>query len=130
LSDERSVKVDDAQAVLWSAEILEKSEFEVFEMAYQAWYREPPDNRRLERLFADYMFDEVIPFWVRQFTRETLQANPDWCPDEDMQMHVYLRICLRAAVSTLSATLGLALSLFVPRLVFACTETDFAALPA
>jgi len=124
------VKVDDAQAVLWSAEILEKSEFEVFEMAYQAWYREPPDNRRLERLFADYMFDEVIPFWVRQFTRETLQANQDWCRDEDIQMHIYLGVCLRAAASTLASTLGLALSLFVPRLVFACSETDFAALPA
>ena len=56
--------------MLWSAEILGKSEFEVFETAYQAWYREAPDTNRLERIFADYMFDEVVPFWVRQFTRD------------------------------------------------------------
>jgi len=54
LSDQRSVAVDDAQAVLWSADILEKSEFDVFEMAYQVWYRETPDVNHLERIFADY----------------------------------------------------------------------------
>ena len=78
MSDQRSVTVDDAQAVLWSAEILEKSEFEVFDLAYREWYREAPDARRLERIFADYMFDEIVPFWVRQFTRTTLDAHDGW----------------------------------------------------
>jgi hypothetical protein len=49
LRQQRSETVDDAQMVLWSAEILERSEFEVFEQAYQAWYREtcapPPASR-------------------------------------------------------------------------------------
>jgi hypothetical protein len=130
LSDPRSVKVDDAQAVLWSAEILEKTEFEVFETAYRAWYREPADERQLERIFAGYMFDEVVPFWVRQFTRETLQANDHWCRDQHTQVHVYLGACLRGASTSMVSTLGLALSLFVPRLVFPWIETSFAALPA
>lgn len=130
MSDQRSVTVDDAQAVLCSAGILEKSEFDVFEMAYQAWYREPPDSHHLERIFADYMFNEVVPFWVRQFTRETLEANDEWCRDEDMRVHVYLGICLRAASATIGSTLGLALGLFVPRMMFPWIETDFAALPA
>jgi hypothetical protein len=124
------VKVDDAQAVLWSAEILEKSEFEVFEMAYRAWYREAADCRRLERIFADYMFDEIVPFWVRQFTRATLEANDDWRREEEMPMHVYLGICFRAASASVASTFGLALSLFVPRVMFPSIETDFAALPA
>lgn len=130
LSTQRSVQVDDAQAVLWSAEILEKSEFDVFEMAYRAWYREAPDVKRLECVFAEYMFDEVVPFWVRQFTRETLQANDGWCRDEEMEVHVYLGICLRAASAAMVSTTGLALSLFLPRATFPWIETDFAALPA
>ena len=52
---------DDAQLVLWSAEILQKTEFELFETAYRSWYREEPEVDRLERIFASYMFDEVVP---------------------------------------------------------------------
>lgn len=130
MNDQRAVKVDDAQAVLWSAEALEKSEFEVFELAYQAWYRETPDVNRLERIFAEYMFDEIVPFWVRQFTRETLQANDAWLREEEMEVHVYLGICVRAAAVTIVSTTGLALSLFFPQVIFPWIEADFAALPA
>ena len=44
--------VDDGLLVLWSAETLEISEFELFELAYRAWFREEPDVSRLERIFA------------------------------------------------------------------------------
>lgn len=130
MSEKRSVKVDDAQSVLWSAEILEKSEFEVFEIAYQAWYRETPDVARLERIFADYMFDEVVPFWVRQFTRATLDAHDDWRRDEEMKVHEYLGACLRAASTAVASTAALALSLFLPHVLFFCIDTEHAALPA
>ena len=130
LSDKGSVKVDDAQAVLWSAEILETSEFEVFEAAYQAWYRETPDITRLERIFAGYMFDEVVPFWVRQFTRTILEAHDDWRRGEEMKVHEYLVACLRAASTTIISTAGLALSLFLPRVVRPWIDADYAVLPA
>jgi hypothetical protein len=124
------VKVDDAQAVLWSAEILEKSEFEVFEMAYQSWYRETPDVNRLERIFAEYMFDEIVPFWVRQFTRATLEAHHNWSRDEEMEVGEYLGMCLRAASATLCSTAALAASLFFPRMIFPWIDADLTALPA
>lgn len=130
MSDKSSVKVDDAQAVLWSAEILEKSEFEVFDLAYQAWYREAPDVNRLERIFADYMFDETVPFWVRQFTRTTLDAHDSWPRDEETDVRIYLGNCLRGASTTIRATVGLAVSLFLPHIIFPWIEADFAALPA
>ena len=130
MSEKLSVKVDDTQTVLWSAEILEKSEFEVFEMAYQAWYRETPEVTRLERIFADYMFDELVPFWVRQFTRTTLEAHDDWRCDEEMNVHEYLGVCLRAASTAIASTAGLALSLFLPRVLFLFIDTEHAALSA
>lgn len=124
------MQVDDAQAVLWSAEILEKSEFEVFELAYQAWYRETPDVNCLERIFAGYMFDETVPFWVRQFTRATLDAHHNWSRDEEMKICEYLGACLRSTSATLCSTAGLALSLFFPHVVFSWIDADLAALPA
>lgn len=130
MSDQRSVTVDDAQAVLWTADILEKSEFDVFEDAYQAWYREAPDTNRLERIFADYMFDEVVPFWVRQFTRETLDRHDGWQRDEELTVAQFLSIYLQTSATTVRATAGLAASLFLPHVVFGWIEAGFAAFPA
>ena len=130
MSDQRSVTVDDTQMVLWSAEILEKSEFEVFELAYQAWYRATPDTFRLERIFAEYMFDGIVPFWVRQFTRTTVESHGNWGRDEEVEVRRYLLACLSAASTALCSTIGLALSLFLPHLVFPLVDADFAALPA
>jgi hypothetical protein len=130
LSDQRSVKVDDALLVLWSAEILQKTEFELFETAYRAWYREEPDGSRLERIFADYMFDEVVPFWVRQFARTTLDEHDGWRNAEEMTVGEYLGVCLRTASTTILSTTGLALSLFLPGVVFPWIDPDYAAFPA
>ena len=126
MNDPRSVKVDDAQTILWCAEILQTSEFEVFEMAYRAWYREQPEVARLERVFADYMFDEVVPFWVRQFTRTILDENDGWRSTEEESVGEFLSAWMRTAI----CTAGLALSLFLPHVVFPWIDTDYAAFPA
>ena len=89
-----------------------------------------PDVTRLERIFADYMFDEVVPFWVRQFTRATLDAHDDWRRDEEMPVHEYVGACLRAASTKIVSTAALALSLFLPHVVFPWIDADYAALPA
>lgn len=130
MSDQRTVTVDDAQAVLWTADILEKSEFEVFEEAYRAWHREAADTNRLERIFADYMFEEIVPFWVRQFTRETLDHHDGWQRDEELTVRQYLGMHLGTVATTVRATAGLAVSLFLPHVVFGWIEADFAAFPA
>lgn len=130
MRQQRSETVDDAQMVLWSAEILERSEFEVFEQAYQAWYRETPDTARLERVFAEYMFDGIVPFWVRQFTRTTVESSGSWCQYEELEVRQYLFECLGAASAALCSTAGLALSLFLPHMAFPWVDADFAALPA
>ena len=130
MSHQRSVTVDDAQTILWCAEILQKSEFEVFEMAYLAWYREEPDTRQLERIFAGYMFDEVVPFWVRQFTRTTLDAHDGWGPADEIRVGPYLDACLRALATTVCSTGALALGLFLPHVVFPWNDADYATFPA
>ena len=126
MSDQRSVKVDDAQTILWCAEILQASEFEVFEMAYRAWYRDEPDIAHLERVFAGYMFDEVVPFWVRQFARTTLNENDGWRHVDEEGVGEYLSAWLRTTLETT----GLALSLFLPQVVFPWIDADYAAFPA
>ena len=122
--------IDDARMVMWCADMLEKSEFEVFEMAYQAWYRETPDTTRLERIFVAYMFSGVAPFWVRQFTRSTARALGDAPLDDDTEVWAYVVRCSRAAASTIAVTFALAVRLFLPRMAFPDLDAEPRALPA
>ncbi len=73
---------------------------------------------------------QVVPFWVRQFTRTTLEAHDDWRRDEEMPVHEYVGACLRAASTTIVSTAVLALSLFLPYVIFPWIGADSAALPA
>lgn len=130
LSEQRAATLDDSQMVLWSAEILQKTEFEVFEQAYHAWYQETPETVRLERIFAAYMFDGVVPFWVRQFTRTTVECAEIDFAREHGEAHRYLIDGLRAASGTLRCTALLALTLFLPYLVFPWSDAEIGALPA
>lgn len=69
------ISTDDTPDVVSTAALLEISEFEVFDVAYRAWYDEAAPEAVLERHFVPYMFEGTAPFWVHQFTRETLRAH-------------------------------------------------------
>lgn len=63
---------EDVQHVLDTAAVLEITEFQVFHMAYAKWYGEVPGDSVIEPFFTGYMFREIVPPWVRQFTRFVL----------------------------------------------------------
>jgi len=69
---------EDVSDVLESASLLEVSEFRVFELAYAAWFGRPAAGRALkalDRLFFDYLYRDVVPPWVRAFTRELVERD-------------------------------------------------------
>lgn len=65
----------DVVAVLDASAALEVTEFRLFELAWQDWFGKRPDERRLERHFAAYMFAERVPHWVRNFARRILDLD-------------------------------------------------------
>jgi hypothetical protein len=62
----------DIQEVLSTSALLEISEYCVFQIAYQRWHGEHAPERKLEVIFARYLFKEEVPLWVRHFTRHVL----------------------------------------------------------
>ncbi len=65
--------------VLNTANTFEIDEYEVFTLAYEAWYGRPADIREIEPEYARYMLNGVIPAWVRSYCRnfvslDTVQA--------------------------------------------------------
>ena len=62
-------KPTDIQLVYQVSAWLGISEFQVFSDAWQEWYHEKPSEKRIEPYFVDFLNQEVIPFWVRNYVR-------------------------------------------------------------
>lgn len=65
----------DAWDLLHTAALLEVTEFAVFELAYKDWYGRRPPPHVMESHFANYMFSNVIPVWVRRYARHVVELN-------------------------------------------------------
>jgi len=70
-------------------------------------------------------FRQVRP-GATEFSRTRISR--EW--NEQTPVHEYVRACLCAASKTMLSTVGLALSLFLPRVAFPGIDTDYAAMPA
>lgn len=68
---------DDALLVLNAAAKLDTTEFRLFELAYKDWYGRLCKNSVMESYFTPYMFDNIVPFWVRAFCRKVLAFHGD-----------------------------------------------------
>ena len=59
--------------MLEAAALLDITEFRFFRIAYQRWFGRRSNPLMMERYFANYMFNAVVPPWVRHLAREILQ---------------------------------------------------------
>ncbi|MFQ5994955.1 MAG: hypothetical protein ACE5K1_07650 [Acidiferrobacterales bacterium] len=73
----------DVEEVLDVAAHLDIREFDVFHLAYNWWHGTKPTDAKIEPFFVRYMFDSVVPHWVRQFTRMALQLKAEGRLDPD-----------------------------------------------
>jgi hypothetical protein len=65
----------DIQLVYKASAWLEISDFQIFFDAWQAWYNEKPSEKRIEPYYMNFLEQEAIPFWVRNYVRFILNRN-------------------------------------------------------
>lgn len=63
----------DVLDVSQAANLLDTTEYHLFGIAYLRWYGRPSDPQILEGYFTNYMFQSVVPHWVRHLCREILE---------------------------------------------------------
>jgi hypothetical protein len=68
-------KPTDMQQVHMASALLGVSEFQVFCDAWQAWYNEKPSEKRIEPYFVDFLGQDAVPFWVRNYVRLILNRK-------------------------------------------------------
>jgi hypothetical protein len=65
----------DIQLVYKASAWLGISDFQIFFDAWQAWYNEKPSEKRIEPYYMNFLEQEAIPFWVRNYVRFILNRN-------------------------------------------------------
>ena len=70
--------------VLEAAALLDTTEFNIFCLAYARWFGQRATERLIEPYFSAYMFKDIVPPWVRHFTRQIIRrANQGSLKPED-----------------------------------------------
>ena len=65
----------EANLVAEASNRLMVGEFQLFQLAYEAWYGNAPNADLLEPMFFDYLMHNEIPFWARNFARRTIESD-------------------------------------------------------
>ena len=65
----------DVMSVLNAAALLDITEYDLFRLAYLRWHGEACSDRAMEPFFIAYMFREIVPLWVRHFSRLVERLN-------------------------------------------------------
>ena len=68
---------NDVWSVLKAASLLSVGEFRVFEIAYEQWYGERGEEKTIEKYFTSYMFNDIVPVWVRDFCKKIVKLDQD-----------------------------------------------------
>ncbi len=66
--DEKEIRPD-IRTVMEAAALLDITEWDLFHLAYRRWHGERAEDDLMEPHFVAYMFDKVVPIWVRHFSR-------------------------------------------------------------
>lgn len=74
----------DIETVLNAAAVLDVTEFQLFELAWADWYGRRGPVEQVEPFFVRYMFEQVVPNWVRQFARKVLKSSAEGSLDPDV----------------------------------------------
>jgi hypothetical protein len=59
----------DVDSVLNATALLDITEWDFFNLAYNRWHGEPAGEGVMEPIFAAYMFKDIVPLWARHFAR-------------------------------------------------------------
>ena len=86
--NQRDVLTTDNLLVMSAANTFEINEYEVFTLAYEAWYGRPAEIKEIEPTYARYLLDGIVPAWVRSYCRnfvnmDTVKAFTVYANTED-----------------------------------------------
>ena len=76
--------------ILHAANLLQIGEFQLIQLAYKVWYRKDLPEKKINKIFSEYMVSGIIPIWVTYYARDIIKMeNANVLNSYDEKYHVY-----------------------------------------
>ncbi|MEQ8504424.1 MAG: hypothetical protein RIB80_03795 [Rhodospirillales bacterium] len=80
----------DRREVGRAANILQVGEFQLLQLAYREWHQEDLPESQIDRLFNEYMIDNIVPHWARHYARQIIRLDQAGrIAGNDLRFHRY-----------------------------------------
>ena len=66
---------DDRSEVVKAANLLQVGEFQLLQLAFYDWHKRDMPDAVIDRLFANYMLHNEVPFWARRYARKIIAQD-------------------------------------------------------
>lgn len=111
MTDAKLLAMNDRSRLGIAAESLQRSEWDIFVMAYRAWHQVEPDDRSLNADFGRYLGSGQAPPYVRHYVAGYLREHPELLRRFVDHLHSQRRAEIRALLAITALVLA-ALILF------------------
>ena len=76
--------------IIYAANLIQVGEFQLLQLAYNAWYKEDLPEDKINKIFSEYMVSGIIPVWVTYYAKDILKLSKANVLDSyNEKYHVY-----------------------------------------
>ena len=76
--------------IIHAANLIQIGEFQLIQLAYKSWYREELDETKVDKIFSEYMYRNIIPIWVKYYAKDIIKLdNANVLSGHDKKYHIY-----------------------------------------
>ena len=61
--------------IVHASNLLQVGEFQLIQLAYKAWYKEDLPEEKINKIFSEYMYRQIIPIWVTYYANDIIKIN-------------------------------------------------------
>ena len=76
--------------IISAANLIQVGEFQLIQLAYKAWYKEDLPEDKVDKIFSEYMYRNIVPIWVSYYARDiTKLDNANVLNSYSKKYHIY-----------------------------------------
>ena len=76
--------------ILHAANLLQIGEFQLIQLAFKVWYQKDLPEKKINKIFSEYMVNGIIPIWVTYYARDIIKMEKaNVLNSFDDKYHVY-----------------------------------------
>ena len=76
--------------IICAANLIHIGEFQLIQLAYKSWYKEELPEKKINKIFSEYMYRGIIPIWVRYYAKDIIKLdNANVLNNYDEKYHIF-----------------------------------------